>query len=78
MPALIMSLFGVTIVPVVSPIAWIIASRELGAIRKGRRDPAKRQQAVAARAIGIVGTAWIPVVTVAILSCSTGNACFYG
>lgn len=78
MLAVIVSLFGVTLVPPVAPIAWIIASKELQSIRRGRRDPAKRQQAIAARAIGIVGTAWIPVVTAAIVSCSTGNACFYG
>lgn len=78
MLAVILSLFGVTLIPPVSPLAWLIASKELQAIRHGRRDPAKRQQATAARAIAIVGTAWIPLVTVAIVSCSTGNACFYG
>lgn len=54
--ALILSIANFIVCPVLSPIAWVIASKELRAIDAGRRDPAKRDQANAGRILGIIGT----------------------
>lgn len=54
--ALILSIANFVVCPVLAPIAWVIASKELSAIEAGRRDPTKRDQANAGRILGIIGT----------------------
>ena len=54
--ALILSIANFIVCPVLAPIAWVIASKELRAIDAGRRDPTKRDQANAGRILGIIGT----------------------
>ena len=54
--ALILSIANFVVCPILAPIAWYIASKELQAIDAGRRDPSKRDQANAGRILGIIGT----------------------
>lgn len=54
--ALILSIANFVVCPILGPIAWVIASKELSAIDAGRRDPTKRDQANAGRILGIIGT----------------------
>ena len=54
--ALILSIANFVVCPILAPIAWVIAGKELTAIDAGRRDPTKRDQANAARILGIIGT----------------------
>lgn len=54
--ALILSIVNFVVCPILAPIAWVIASKELSAIDAGRRDPTKRDQANAGRILGIIGT----------------------
>ncbi len=55
--ALILSIANFFVCPILGPIAWFIAGKELEGIEAGRRDPSKRDQANAARILGMIGTA---------------------
>ena len=54
--ALIMALLGLTMCQILCPLAWYFGQRELTAIDEGRRDPSKRDWALASKIIGIAGT----------------------
>jgi len=54
--ALILSIANFFVCPVLAPVAWFIAGKELDGIDAGLRDPSKRDQANAARILGIIGT----------------------
>jgi hypothetical protein len=54
--ALVLGVAGLAVFGVFGPLAWLIASRELAAIDAGKRPPASRGTATAARLLGIVGT----------------------
>ena len=53
--ALVLGILGIPI-QILGPIAWYVATREITAIREGRRDPEGLQLATTARILGIVGT----------------------
>ena len=53
--ALVLGILGIPI-QILGPIAWYVATREITAIREGRRDPEGLQLAMTARILGIVGT----------------------
>ena len=56
--ALLFSLLGLVVCSgLLCPVGWWISNKELAAIDQGRRDPSKRDMAVAGKVIGIVGTA---------------------
>lgn len=65
--ALILSIANFVVCPVLAPIAWYLGGKELAAIDEGRRDPSKRDQANAARILGIIGTALLGLSLVFIL-----------
>jgi hypothetical protein len=54
--ALILAIVGLFAFQLISPVAWVLANREIGAIDQGRRNPVNRGMAVAAKVIGIIGT----------------------
>ena len=65
--ALLLSIANFIVCPILGPIAWVIASKELAAIDAGRRDPTKRDQANAGRILGIIGTVLLGLFIVFIL-----------
>ena len=54
--ALILSITNFILCPFLAPVAWYMGNKEIEAIDQGRRDPTKRDQANAARILGIIGT----------------------
>ena len=54
--ALVVALIGLFVFQIISPVAWVIANREIKGIDQGRRNPTNRGMAVAAKIIGIIGT----------------------
>ncbi|MGI9606750.1 MAG: hypothetical protein ACR2P0_11490 [Acidimicrobiales bacterium] len=64
--ALILSILNFFICGLLAPFAWYLANKELEAIDNGRRDPTKRDQANAARILGIIGTVLLVVALVAV------------
>jgi hypothetical protein len=54
--ALVVALIGLFVFQIISPVAWVIAHREIQGIDQGRRNPTNRGMAVAAKVIGIIGT----------------------
>jgi hypothetical protein len=54
--ALVVALVGLLAFQIISPVAWVLANRELHGIDEGRRNPTNRGMAVAAKVIGIIGT----------------------
>ncbi len=59
---------GIVFCQIVSPIAWIMGSRELSAIDAGRRDPRNRTQAKVGMWLGIIGTLLIVLAIVAVIA----------
>jgi hypothetical protein len=54
--ALVVAIVGLVAFQLVAPVAWVLAKREIQGIDEGRRNPANRGMAVAAKVIGIIGT----------------------
>ena len=54
--ALVVAIVGLVAFQLISPVAWVLANREIQGIDEGRRNPANRGMAVAARVCGIIGT----------------------
>ena len=54
--ALVVALVGLVAFQIISPVAWVLANREIEGIDQGRRNPANRGMAVAAKVCGIIGT----------------------
>jgi hypothetical protein len=54
--ALVVALVGLLAFQIISPVAWVLANREIQGIDQGRRNPTNRGMAVAAKVIGIIGT----------------------
>ena len=54
--ALVVAIVGLVAFQLVCPVAWVLANREIHAIDQGRRNPANRGMAVAAKIIGIIGS----------------------
>lgn len=54
--ALVLGILGLAFLGVFAPFAWAMGNGELAGIDAGRRSPANRATAVAARVLGIVGT----------------------
>lgn len=63
--ALVLGILSLICLPVLGPIAWVIANTEIRAIDEGRRDPANRGTAVAGKVLGIIGTVLIAVAVLA-------------
>lgn len=57
--ALGLALAAIVLFPILAPVAWYLAQRELNAINAGEADPTKRGTANVARLIGIVWTAFM-------------------
>jgi uncharacterized membrane protein YjgN (DUF898 family) len=54
--ALVVAIVGLVTFQIISPVAWVLANREIQAIDAGLRNPENRGMAVAAKVIGIIGT----------------------
>jgi uncharacterized membrane protein len=54
--ALVISIVGLVCCQVLGIVAWIMANKELEAIKAGRRNPTNEGTASAARIIGIIST----------------------
>ena len=54
--ALVVAIVGLVAFQLVCPVAWVLANREIKGIDQGRRNPANRGMAVAAKIIGIIGS----------------------
>ena len=55
--ALVVSILGLVMCSgIISPVGWVMANKELEAIREGRRDPTKRDMAKAAQIVSIIGS----------------------
>lgn len=63
--ALVLGILSLICLPILGPIAWVIANGEIRAIDEGRRDPANRGSAVAGKVLGIIGTVFIVLAVVA-------------
>ena len=80
--SLVLSILGLVVCGVLSPVAWYYGHQETEAIDAGRRDPSKRDMATAGKVIGIIGTAILAfivlgvllVVGIAIVSVSQGSS----
>lgn len=66
--SLVLSIIGLVVCGgVLCPVGWYLGSKDLAAIDAGRRDPSKRDMAQAGKIIGIVGTAIVALVIVAVV-----------
>lgn len=54
--ALVLSLLGLVFFPPLAPFAWVMANREIQAIREGRRSPEGESMANVARILGAIAT----------------------
>lgn len=55
--SLLMSILGLVVCSgLLCPVGWYLANKELEAINGGRRDPSKRDLAMAGKIVGIIGT----------------------
>ena len=54
---LVLSIVGLLCCPMTSPVAWILAARELKAIRRGESPVANQAAAQIGLVLGILGTA---------------------
>jgi uncharacterized membrane protein len=54
--ALVVAIIGLVAFQIISPVAWVLANREIQGIDQGRRNPTNRGMAVAAKVIAIIGT----------------------
>ena len=54
--ALVVAIVGLVAFQLISPVAWVLANREIQGIDEGRRNPTNRGMAVAAKVLGIIGT----------------------
>lgn len=70
--AVVVGVAGIAGVPLLGPVAWIMARRELAAVAEGRRPPASAGLARAARLLGMVGTALLVAVSATFLLALTG------
>jgi len=52
----VLAIVGLFAFQLICPVAWVLANREIQGIDQGRRNPANRGMAVAAKVIGIIGT----------------------
>ena len=57
--ALVLGILSLICLPILGPVAWVIANTEIRAIDEGRRDPTNRGTAVAGKVLGIIGTVLI-------------------
>src|SRR3954447_2217469 len=54
--ALVVAIVGLVAFQLISPVAWVLANREIKGIDEGSRNPNNRGMAVAAKIIGIIGS----------------------
>lgn len=64
--SLVLSILGLVVCGVLSPVAWYYGREEIKAIDAGRRDPSKRDLATAGKIIGMIGTAFISFILAAV------------
>ena len=65
--ALVLAIVSLVICGLLGPVAWNLGHQEVVAIDAGRRDPANRGQAVAAKIIGMIVTALLALGVLAVL-----------
>ena len=65
--SLVLSILGLVVCGVLSPVAWYYGRQETEAIDAGRRDPSKRDMATAGKVIGIIGTAILAFIVLGVL-----------
>ncbi len=68
MVSLVLSILGLVVCGILSPVGWYYGRQEVEAIDAGRRDPSKRDMATAGKIIGIIGTVIIGVIILAVLA----------
>jgi ABC-type phosphate transport system permease subunit len=66
--ALVLGILSVVVCQILGPIAWVIGHKELEAIDGGRRPPVNRGMAQAGKILGIVGTALLGLVVLAVIA----------
>ena len=55
--SLVLSIVGIVVCGgLLSPVGWYLGNKELAGIDAGRRDPSKRDLAMAGKIVGIIGT----------------------
>ena len=60
--SLLMSIIGLVVCSgLLCPVGWYLGSKEIAAIDGGRRDPSKRDLALAGKIVGIIGTALLAI-----------------
>lgn len=64
--SLVFSLIGL-IFPILSPIGWYFAQKEITGIDSGRRDPSNRGNATAGKVLGIIGTIWLVITIIGVV-----------
>lgn len=65
--ALVLGIIGIVGCGLASPFAWWIGQGEVRAIDEGRRSPENRGTGNAGRVLGIVGTAFVLIMVVAVV-----------
>lgn len=66
--ALILSILGIIACQVLGPVGWYLGQKELDLIDAGVNDPNKRDQANAAKIVGIIGTVILGVMLLAAIA----------
>ena len=64
--SLVFSLIGL-IFPILSPIGWYFAQKEITGIDSGRRDPSNRGNATAGKVLGIIGTILLVITIIGVV-----------
>lgn len=66
--ALILSILGIVVCQILAPVGWYLGQKELDLIDAGVNDPNKRDQANAAKIVGIIGTVLIGLILLAVIA----------
>jgi uncharacterized membrane protein YjgN (DUF898 family) len=66
--ALVVAIVGLVAFQIISPVAWVLANREIQGIDQGSRNPANRGTAVAAKVLGIIGTVLLVLEVFAVIT----------
>jgi hypothetical protein len=68
---LVLGILGLVVLPILSPVAWIMGNTDMAEIRAGRMDPDGESLTQVGRVCGIIGT-----VLMVLVMCFIGLACF--
>lgn len=66
--SLVLSLLGLVLAfPILSPIGWYYAQKEIAGIDAGQRDPSNRGKATAGKVLGIIGTIFLVLAVIGLV-----------